>query len=160
MAILDKADTKTKPDEITRQIIGCCFKVHNALGPGFPEKVYQAALAIALAEQGLAVERERRFAVSFAEHVVGEFHVDIFVERSVIIEIKSVAGMMPRVFRAQLLAYLKAANISAGLLVNFGNTSCEVQRVTFSALSALSPRQSDLSILSTGQSDVSTMAVP
>ena len=145
MSKSDKADTKMRPDEITRRVIGCCFKVHNALGPGFPEKVYQAALIIALEEQGLAVERERRFAVSFAEHVVGEFHVDVFVEQSVIVEIKSVTGMIPKVFRAQLLAYLKAANISAGLLVNFGNTSCQVKRVTFSAVSDLSARKSDLS---------------
>jgi GxxExxY protein len=140
-----KADMKQTQDEITRKIIGCCFKVHNALGPGFPEKVYQAALAISLQEQGLIVERERRFTVSFDENAVGEFHVDLLVQRCVIVEVKAVTGVMPKVFRTQLLAYLKAANVPAGLLVNFGNPGCEVKRVTFSALSDLSTNKSDVS---------------
>ena len=134
-------------DEVTRHIIGCCFKVHNALGPGFPEKVYQAAFAMALGEQGLTVERERRFAVYFDKRVVGEFHVDVLVEHCVIIEIKAVTGFMPKVFRAQVLAYLKAANISVGLLVNFGNSGCEVKRITYSAASDLSTDTSDLSTM-------------
>ena len=137
-------------DEVTRHIIGCCFKVHNALGPGFPEKIYQAALAISLEEQGLAVERERRFAVYFDGNIVGEFRVDVLIEHCVILEVKAVTGVMPKVFRAQLLAYLKAANIPAGLLVNFGNRGCDVKRLTFSVSSDLS----------TDTSDLSTMVVP
>jgi len=62
--------------------------------------------------------------------VVGEFHVDLLVNHRVIVEVKAVIGAMPNVFSAQLLAYLKAADMSVGLLVNFGNPSCQVKRLS------------------------------
>ena len=122
-------------DLVTEQVIGCCFKVHNSLGPGFPEKVYQSALAESLCSGHLSVERERRFSVMFESIQVGDFHVDLLVGNRVIIEIKAVIGMMPKVFTAQLLAYLKASGMPVGLLVNFGNPSCEVKRLVLSAKS-------------------------
>ena len=131
----DKA--KQQRDQLTEQIIGCCFKVHNALGAGFPERVYQNALVMSLRESGLCVERERGFSVRF-EHVdVGAFRVDLLVEDRVILEIKAVLGRMPAVFASQLLAYLKAAQKPVGLLVNFGNPSCDIKRMALSAKSAV-----------------------
>ena len=135
-----KMITQIKPqkDQLTKQVIGCCFTVHNSLGPGFPEKVYQAALTISLGESGLTVEREHRFSVSFKGQLVGDFHADLLVEQRLIVEVKAVTGPMPKVFSAQLLAYLKAATVPVGLLVNFGNVNCEVKRLVFaSAESAL-----------------------
>ena len=129
-------------DQLTRQIIGCCFRVHRQLGPGFPEKIYQAALVEGMATATLSVERERRFQVSFDDAPVGDFYVDLLVDHRVIVEVKAVTGTMPRVFEAQLLAYLKAAQLPVGLLVNFGNVSCQVKRVSFSALSAKSMMKS------------------
>ena len=120
-------------DQLTRQIIGCCFNVHRALGPGFPEKVYQSALAMSIRAAHLSVERERRFKVLFGEVPAGEFQVDILVEGRVVLEVKAVTGVMPKVFAAQLLAYLKAAELAVGLLVNFGNPSCQVKRVVLSS---------------------------
>ena len=122
-------------DLLTEHIIGGCCKVHNALGPGFPEKVYQAALLARLRAERLTVERERCFKVPFEGDQVGEFHVDLLVENRVIVEAKAVIGVMPQVFSAQVLAYLKAACMPVGLLVNCGNPSCEVRRVALSAKS-------------------------
>ncbi len=126
-------------DELTERVIGCCFKVHRELGPGFPEKVYQAALLESLRSTGVLVVRERRFQVQFEGVLVGQFQVDFVVEERVILELKAVTGPLPNVFQAQLMAYLKAAALTVGLLVNFGNISCQVKRIMApSALSVLS----------------------
>src|SRR3989338_6430045 len=98
-------------DPLTEQIIGCCFQVHGKLGPGFPEKIYQSALIRSMGVAGLAVERERRFEVMFDEAPVGAFRVDLLVEGQVVLEVKAVSGPMPRLFAAQILAYLKAAKL-------------------------------------------------
>ena len=130
---------KSQNDEMTEQIIGCCFRVHTALGPGFPEKVYQAALTESLRASDLSVEEERSFKVLFEGTQVGTFRVDLLIENRVVVEVKAVTGMLPKVFAAQVLAYLKAADMPVGLLVNFGNASCQVKRISFSsAKSALS----------------------
>lgn len=138
--------TQIKPqkDQLTKQVIGCCFTVHNSLGPGFPEKVYQSALAISLEESGLAVVWEHRFPVFFKGQLVGDFHADLLVEQRLIIEVKAVTGAMPRVFSAQLLAYLKAANVPVGLLVNFGNSSCELKRLVFASVEPVLSAESAL----------------
>lgn len=128
---------KDQKDQMTERIIGCCFKVHRALGPGFPEKVYQAALASSVRAAHLGVEQEQRFTVSFDEAPVGEFRVDLLIEGRVIVEVKAVIGAMPHVFAAQLLAYLKAADMPVGLLVNFGNPSCTVKRVVLSSAKSI-----------------------
>ena len=118
-------------DLITDRIIGCCFKVHSALGPGFNEKVYQKALELTLEKEGLNFENEKEFHVFFEKRKVGTFRVDMLVENSVIVEIKAVTGIMPMVFKYQLLSYLKASQVKVGLLVNFGNKSCEVKRIVY-----------------------------
>ena len=120
-------------DPVTERIIGHCFRVHRTLGPGFPEKVYQAALFMELEKMRFQVQRERAYNVLFENEPVGQFHVDLLVDKSVIVEVKAVTGPMPTVFSAQLLAYLKAAQLPVGLLVNFGNPSCQVKRVVLSS---------------------------
>ena len=118
-------------DQLTEQIIGCCFVIHRELGPGFPERVYQNALENSLEEAGISFAREKEFRVRFRGASVGSFKVDLLVEQRVVVEIKAVTGMLPKVFEAQVLAYLKAAQLPVGLLVNFGNTSCQVRRLLF-----------------------------
>jgi GxxExxY protein len=118
-------------DILTEKIIGCCYEVHSALGPGFIEKIYAKALQHQLLSAGLKFEVEREFNVFFKEQFVGKFRCDLFVEERVIVELKSVAGYLPPVFQNQLLSYLKASKIKTGLLINFGNSSCEVKRLSF-----------------------------
>ena len=117
-------------DEITKKIIDCCFKVHSSLGPVFIEKIYSKALQNQLQKEGILFVCEKEFNVFFHEELVGKFRCDLFIEGSVIVELKSVTGYIPKLFHNQLLSYLKASKIKTGLLINFGNTSCEVKRLS------------------------------
>jgi GxxExxY protein len=117
-------------DTLTEKIIGCCFKVHSSLGPGFNEKIYSKALQHQLIIEHLSFVAEKEFNVLFDGEVVGKFRCDLFIENQVIVELKSVTGYIPKLFQNQLLSYLKASKIKTGLLVNFGNISCEVKRLS------------------------------
>jgi len=116
-------------DDLTRKIIGCCFEVHRALGPGFNEKIYAKALEHQLTLEHLNFIAEKEFNVVFKDQFAGKFRCDIFVEGKVIVELKSVTGFTPKLFKSQVLSYLKASNVKTGLLINFGNSSCEVSRI-------------------------------
>ncbi len=115
-------------DPLTEKIIGCCFKIHSELGPGFTEKIYHNALRTLLEEKGLKYQTEKDFKIDFHEKRIGSLRLDLVVENKVIVEIKSLAGNIPEIFVRQILSYLKAAHMSVGLLVNFGNKSCQVKR--------------------------------
>lgn len=119
-----------KYDSLTQKIIGCCYSIHNELGPGFPERVYANALKIILAKEGLKFEIEKEYIVKFDDIIIGKFRCDIVVENLVIVELKSVTGYQPKVFQNQLISYLTASRIKTGLLINFGNSSCEVKRIS------------------------------
>lgn len=73
---------------------------------------------------------EKEFNVIFKDQFVGKFRCDIFVEGKAIVELKSVTGFTPKLFKTQVLSYLKASNVKTGLLINFGNASCEVSRIS------------------------------
>jgi len=73
---------------------------------------------------------EKEFNVIFKDQFVGKFRCDIFVEGKVIVELKSVTGFIPKLFKSQVLSYLKASNVKTGLLINFGNDSCEMNRIS------------------------------
>lgn len=117
-------------DPVTEKIIACCYEVHNALGPGFPERIYHNALINCLTDRGVQFESEKEFDVHFNGKRIGSFRCDLFVVGTVIVELKSVTGIMPLLFRNQLISYLKASGIKTGLLINFGNASCEIKRVS------------------------------
>ena len=117
-------------DALTQKIIGCCFEVHKSLGPGFIEKIYAKALQHQLKKELLNFDAEKEFNVYFNQELVGKFRCDLFIEGKVIVELKSVIGFIPKLFQNQLLSYLKASNVKTGLLINFGNASCEVKRLS------------------------------
>ncbi|MEE8185151.1 MAG: GxxExxY protein, partial [Thermodesulfobacteriota bacterium] len=108
-------------DLLTERIIACCYKIHSELGPGFNEKIYHAALKVAFDKEELKHETEKSFEVYYNSKKVGKFIVDLIVENKIIIELKSVTGNIPDVFKYQVLSYLKASNLKVGLLINFGN---------------------------------------
>lgn len=117
-------------DPVTEKIIACCFEVHKELGPGFPERIYHNALISCLLEKEIAFESEREFDVHFKGKRIGTFRCDLVIAGNVIVELKSVTGIMPVLFRSQLISYLRASGLKTGLLINFGNKSCDVKRVT------------------------------
>lgn len=100
------------------------------IGPGFPEKIYHHALIVILKEEMVDFETEKEFDVVFNKQKIGKFRCDLIIEGKLIVELKSVEGYMPKIFTSQLLSYLKAANIKTGLLINFGNKSCDVKRLS------------------------------
>ena len=117
-------------DALTEKIIGCCYEVHRSLGPGFVEKIYAKALIHQLTIENLSFVAEKEFNVVFKDQLVGKFRCDLFIENTVIVELKSVTGYIPTLFKSQLLSYLKASCVKTGLLINFGNPSCEIKRLS------------------------------
>lgn len=118
-------------NQLTKRIIGCWFKVHKYLGPGFNEKVYHNALKLLFDKEGLQYESEKEFEVFFLNKKVGSFRADLVVQNEVIVEIKFLSSNIPVFFQHQLISYLKASDIHIGLLINFGNKSCQVKRIMF-----------------------------
>lgn len=106
-------------NEVSGVIVDACFHVHNALGPGLFESVYEEVLAYELEKRGLSFERQVALPVVY-EAVRQElgFRADLIVEGKVIVEIKSVDGLAPVHFK-QVLTYLKLSGLKVGLLVNF-----------------------------------------
>jgi GxxExxY protein len=105
--------------------VDCGFHIHKELGPGLLESVYEALLAEALVQQGLAVTRQQAVPISFRGVVLPEaFRADLIVENSLVIEVKSVERNAP-VHAKQLLTYLRLMKQPLGLLMNFG---CETFR--------------------------------
>lgn len=120
---------KEERDPVTEEIIAACYRIYNELGPGFTEKIYSKALQIALEKTDLKYETEKDFFVSFDSIKVGKFRADFVIADSVIVELKSVEGKLPKIFESQVISYLKASGLQVGLLVNFGNRRCEIQRL-------------------------------
>ena len=116
-------------DPLTERIIACAYKVHSELGPGFNENIYHDALKIAIEEQRLKYQTEKGFNVSFCGKDVGRLKLDLIIEDKVIVEIKALTGNIPTVFELQVLSYLKASGYKTGLLINFGNKSCQIRRL-------------------------------
>jgi GxxExxY protein len=119
---------KEERDPVTEEIIAACYRVHNELGPGFTEKTYSKALQIAL-KKIVKYETEKEFSVSFDSIKVGKFRADFVIADSIIVELKSIEGKLPKIFESQVISYLKASGLQVGLLVNFGNRRCEVRRL-------------------------------
>jgi GxxExxY protein len=113
--------------ELTRSIIGAAFEVHNVLGAGFIEKVYQNALAKELQLRGHKAEAEVKISVYYKETLVGDYYADILVEGRIILELKALSKLTSD-HEAQLLNYLKATGHKIGLLINFGRDKVEVKR--------------------------------
>ena len=106
-------------DDLTQTIIGCAYKVHNTLGPGFLEKVYENALRIELEKVGLRVRQQEPINVEDEGHLVGEYYADLWVDERVVIELKA-AQTMAKEHEVQLVNYLTATGVNDGLLINFG----------------------------------------
>lgn len=113
-------------EEITKEIIGAAFEVHNELGYGFLEKVYQNAMLVELKLRGLEATAEKLIQVYFKDHIVGDYKADITVD-DVIVELK-VAPQYNSKDEPQLLNELVATKSPVGLLINFGREKIEFKR--------------------------------
>lgn len=115
--------------ELTGKIIGCAMTVHSALGNGFQEVIYQRALAIELADQGIAFSREHEMPVYYKGQQIGTRRVDFLVEGIVSVELKAII-QLEEVHLAQAINYLEAYDLEVGLLINFGAKSLQFKRLT------------------------------
>jgi len=115
---------------VTEMIIGAYYKVYNALGFGFLEKVYENAMVLELAETGFLIGQQQSIKVYYKGSVVGDYVADITVNDKIIVEMKACECLREE-HVAQLMNYLKATNLEVGLLLNFGRKP-EFRRVVFS----------------------------
>ena len=117
-----------KYSELTGKIIGCAMEVHNQLGCGFMEVVYQRALAFEMELQGVSFAREFEMPIFYKEKQVGSRRSDFLVEDKISVELKAQTKLEPA-HLAQAINYLEAFNLEIGLLINFGNTKLDFHRL-------------------------------
>ena len=113
--------------ELTHKIIGCAYKVFNQLGFGFLESVYRKAMIIELGKADLRSEEEKSLQVYYDNTVVGNFSIDLYVEDTVVVELKSVQRLLIE-HEIQLVNYLKGMKRDIGLLINFSPSGVDVKR--------------------------------
>ena len=115
-------------DEITYKINGCAMKVHNALGNGFQEVIYQRCLAIEMERAGLSFGREVSQNIYYDSIRVGTRRADFVVESQVIVELKAVINLEDA-HLSQAKNYVVAYDFPIGLLINFGSTSLQFKKI-------------------------------
>jgi GxxExxY protein len=106
---------------LTRKVIGCAYSVHNVLGPGFLEKVYENSLILELRKVGIHARQQVKLPVWYEGHRVGVYFPDLWIEEQLIIEIKATVTLAEE-HEMKLIHYLTATGIDNGLLINFGDT--------------------------------------
>jgi len=114
--------------DLTFQIIAAVYEVHNVLGSGFLENVYEKALLKELRLRGMTAVPQKEIVVKYKDEEVGSYFADILVNDEVILELKAVDSLS-KIHEAQLLNYLKATGKRIGLLINFGKQRVEYKRL-------------------------------
>ena len=118
--------SKTEYERIAKHIVNAAFEVHNELGPGLIESVYEVCLVEELRSRGLFVERQVKIPVIFkGKTLEKDFIIDLLVENTIIIELKAVESILP-VHEVQLVTYLKLADKRLGFLINFNVTLIKI----------------------------------
>ncbi len=106
-------------NELSEQVIGAAIAVHQELGPGMMERIYEKCLALRLRRRGIHCERQKHLPVPFdGKYLDLGFRVDLLVDRRLVVELKAVNAVLP-IHRTQLLSYVKLSGCHLGLLINF-----------------------------------------
>lgn len=113
--------------ELSYEIMSAVFEVHNTLGPGFLEKVYENALIAELLLRGIFAVAQQSLVVKYKGIEVGNYCADIVVNGQILLELKVVESLS-RAHEAQILNYLKATGLELGILINFGKERVESKR--------------------------------
>ncbi len=125
---ISRIDSPIIYKELSYAIIEACIEVHNILGPGFPEKIYEEALIRELTKRGIVFENQKPIEVLYKGDKIGEYRLDIVVDGKIILELKAVSDMNS-VFESQPFSYLKATDMKLGILLNFGKKKLEFKRI-------------------------------
>lgn len=129
-------------DDITGEIIDAALKIHQGLGPGLLESVYESVLSKTLEKRGLKVERQKPISFVYDDITFDDgFRVDLLIDDRVVVELKSVEKLAP-VHSKQLLTYIRLMNLPVGLLLNFGASTLKegLHRIVNDLPSSASPR--------------------
>ena len=106
-------------DALSNQVIGCAIEVHRELGPGLLESIYEQCLAHELKQQDIKCITQKHLPVQYKGlHLDCGYRIDLLIENSLIVELKCVESLQP-IHEAQILTYMKMANINTGLIINF-----------------------------------------
>ena len=106
-------------DDLSRALVDSAFKVHQTLGPGLLESVYEACLCVELTKRGISYETQAPVPLVYeGVDIEAGLRLDLLVEKSIVLELKSVDKLLP-IHHSQLLTYLKLTNLRLGLLINF-----------------------------------------
>ena len=119
--------TKLLYKDLTYKIIGTAMEVHNVLGPGYLEAVYQNAMAREFKLRNIDYEEQVNLQVDYKGNIIGEYRADYLVDEKVVVEIKAIKRIS-EIQEAQLINYLKGTGYKIGLLINFGAMSLEHKR--------------------------------
>ncbi|RPI73194.1 MAG: GxxExxY protein [Desulfobacteraceae bacterium] len=116
---MEKTKNPSALNALSHRVIGCAMKVHSALGPGLLESTYEACLEHELQKADISLKRQMALPVQYDGILIDcGYRVDLLVEDQIILELKSIDRLAP-IHEAQLLTYLKLANLNLGLLINF-----------------------------------------
>jgi len=121
--------TDATGNDLTYRIIGAAMAVHNGIGHGFKEEVYEKALEVKLNCAGINVERQYQIIIEYEGEQVAIFYLDLFAEKKVVVEVKAFSHQVTNDELAQVINYLKATGAPVGLLFNFGRRKLEYRRV-------------------------------
>ena len=114
--------------DLAYRIIEAAFEVHNQLGPGFTEDIYERAMLHELRIRNIPFEEQKVIQVVYKGVNLGTYRLDMVVDGVIILELKAVATLAP-IYKQQILSYLKATNLHLGILLNFGSVRVESARV-------------------------------
>ncbi len=104
--------------ELSYELVGILFEVHNRLGGGFEEKYYQRAIEKLLVKQGIPFNKELKADISFEETNIGRYFLDFLIDGKIVLELKAIPKILPIHFR-QVRSYLKVKKLKLGILANF-----------------------------------------
>ena len=133
-------------NDLTYRIIGVAMAVHNELGPGFKEEVYEKAMEVKFNSEGISGLRQYPVPVEYEGEQIAIFYLDFLVEEQVVVELKAFRHQLTNDELAQVINYLKATGAPVGLLLNFGRRKLEFRRVF--------PSKDDSPVQRVGRDDV------
>jgi GxxExxY protein len=115
-------------EQLAVEIIHAARAVHDTLGPGYVEAVYNKAFGLELRCRGFIVQREKLIRVIYGSQVVGRHYLDVVVENRAVVELKATRVIIP-IYEVQMRSYLTATEYKFGLIVNFGNLGLEWKQI-------------------------------
>lgn len=110
--------------------MNAAFEVHNQLGPGLLEHLYERALIIELIERGFEIQQQKTVTAKYKDQIIGKHVLDLIVNDSIILELKAVSTIPP-IHKQQALSYLKATGYKLAIVINFGSPSVQSHRVAY-----------------------------